>query len=119
MWRPCWRESGRLPPLFIEAIKDFKPGEVTDILRSANGFHIVKFLDKRGRSAAPSITQTHVRHILIKNKDGISDEDVRLRLLRLRERITSGADFAELAKVHSEDPTATKGGERALGFRLL
>ena len=106
-----WRPSGRLPAIFLEALSALKPGEVTDILRSANGFHIVKLLDKRGRSSQPTIQQTRARHILVKAKEGLTDDDARERLSRLRERIVGGADFAELAKVHSDDPSATKGGE--------
>ena len=106
-----WRPSGRLPAIFLEALSALKPGEVTDILRSANGFHIVKLLDKRGRNDQPTIQQTRARHILIKPKEGVTDDDARERLSRLRERIVGGADFAELAKVHSDDPSATKGGE--------
>ncbi len=106
-----WRPSGRLPAIFLEALSALKPGEVTDILRSANGFHIVKLLDKRGRSNQATIQQTRARHILIKPKEGVSEDDARERLARLRERIVGGADFAELAKVHSDDPSATRGGE--------
>ena len=106
-----WRPSGRLPAIFLEALSPLKAGEVTDILRSANGFHIVKLLDKRGKSDQPTIQQTRARHILIKAKEGVTDDDARERLARLRERIVGGADFAELAKVHSDDPSAAKGGE--------
>ena len=106
-----WRPSGRLPAIFLEALSALKAGEITDILRSANGFHIVKLLDKRGRNDQPTIQQTRARHILIKQKEGVSDDDARERLGRLRERIVGGADFAELAKVHSDDPSSTKGGE--------
>ena len=106
-----WRASGRLPTIFLEALNTLKPGEVTDILRSANGFHIVKLLDKRGRNATPTIQQTHARHILIRSKEGVTDDEARDRLKRLRERIVAGADFAELAKVHSDDPSSSKGGD--------
>ncbi len=106
-----WRPSGRLPAIFLEALTALKQGEITDILRSANGFHIVKLLDKRGRNDQPTIQQTRARHILIRPKEGVTDDDARERLARLRERIIGGADFAELAKVHSDDPSATKGGE--------
>ena len=106
-----WRPSGRLPAIFLEALSALKQNEVTDILRSANGFHIVKLLDKRGRNDQPTIQQTRARHILIRLKEGVTDDDARARLARLRERIIGGADFAELAKVHSDDPSATKGGE--------
>lgn len=106
-----WRPSGRLPAIFLDALTPLKAGEITDILRSANGFHIVKLLDKRGVSAQPTIQQTHVRHILIKGKEGVTDTDAKERLARLRERVIGGADFAELAKVHSDDPSNSKGGD--------
>jgi peptidyl-prolyl cis-trans isomerase SurA len=107
-----WRPSGRLPAIFLEALNTMKAGDVSDIMRSANGFHIVKLLDKRGRSAAPGIQQTHVRHILLRLKEGVvNDNEARERLARLRERIIAGADFAELAKVHSDDPSSSKGGD--------
>ncbi len=106
-----WRAAGRLPTLFLEAIEKLQPGEVSDILRSPNGFHILKVSEKRGRNAAPAVQQTRVRHILVRPKEGISDSDVRERLARLRERIVGGADFAELARANSEDATASKGGD--------
>ena len=106
-----WRASGRMPTIFLEALNKLKSGEVSEILRSANGFHIVKLLDKRGRSATPQVQQSRARHILIGMKAGVSDDDARERLKRLRERIIGGADFAELAKVHSDDPSSAKGGD--------
>ena len=106
-----WRASGRMPTIFLEALNKLKSGDVSEILRSANGFHIVKLLDKRGRSATPQVQQSRARHILIGMKTGVSDDDARERLKRLRERIVGGADFAELAKVHSDDPSSTKGGD--------
>ena len=106
-----WRAAGRLPALFLEALEKLKPGEVSDILRSPNGFHIVKLLEKRSKDKAPAVTQTHARHILLRTKEGVPDTEVRERLARLRARIAAGEDFAELARVHSEDGTAPKGGD--------
>ncbi|MGE0358283.1 MAG: peptidylprolyl isomerase [Burkholderiales bacterium] len=106
-----WRPAGRLPTLFLEALDKLKPGEVSDILRSPNGFHIVKLLEKRGKDKAPAVTQTRARHILMRTREGTSEADARERLARLRSRIVAGEDFAELARVHSEDGTAAKGGE--------
>jgi peptidyl-prolyl cis-trans isomerase SurA len=106
-----WRPSNRMPAIFLDAMNTLKQGEVSDILRSPNGFHIVKLLDKRGKNAAPAIQQTKARHILVRSKEGLSDDEARGRLQRLRERIVSGADFAELAKVHSDDPSSNKGGD--------
>ena len=106
-----WRAAGRLPALFLEALEKLKPGEVSDILRSPNGFHIVRLLEKRSADKAPAVTQTHARHILLRTKEGVPDTEVRERLARLRARIAAGEDFAELARVHSEDGTAPNGGD--------
>ena len=106
-----WRPSARLPALFLEALERMQTNDVSDILRSPNGFHIVKLLEKRGKAAAPGVQQTHVRHILLRAREGVSDADARARLARLRERIVAGADFAELARINSEDASASKGGD--------
>ncbi|MEO5676055.1 MAG: peptidylprolyl isomerase [Usitatibacter sp.] len=106
-----WRPSGRLPSLFLDALEKLQPGEVSDILRSPNGFHIVKLIEKRGRAAAQGVQQTRVRHILLRAREGLSESEARERLQRLRERVVAGTDFAELARLHSEDASAAKGGE--------
>jgi peptidyl-prolyl cis-trans isomerase SurA len=106
-----WRAAGRLPTLFLDSLDRLQPGEVSDILRSPNGFHIVKLLEKRGKEKGPAITQTRARHILLRSREGASDADLRERLARLRARVAAGEDFAELARSHSEDGTAPKGGD--------
>lgn len=106
-----WRPSGRLPPLFLETLERLQPGEVSDILRSPNGFHLLKLLEKRGKAAATGVQQTHVRHILLRAREGLSEAEARERLQRLRDRIVAGDDFAELARLHSEDASAAKGGD--------
>jgi peptidyl-prolyl cis-trans isomerase SurA len=106
-----WRPAARLPTLFLDILDKLQPGDVSDILRSPNGFHIVKLLEKRGKAAAAGVQQTHVRHILLRAREGLSEAEARERLRRLRERITGGADFADLARTTSEDASASKGGE--------
>lgn len=106
-----WRAASRLPALFLEALERMKPGDVSDILRSPNGFHVVKLVDKRGRAAPAGVQQTLVRHILMRTRDGVTEAEARERLARLRERIARGEDFAELARTHSEDASAQKGGD--------
>jgi parvulin-like peptidyl-prolyl isomerase len=93
-----WRASGRLPQVFLGAISKLQPGEVSDILRSPNGFHIVKLLEKRGRAAVAGVQQTHVRHILLRAREGLTEADARKRLQEARERIVAGTDFAEIAQ---------------------
>ena len=106
-----WRASGKLPTLFVDALKPMQPGEISPLLRSANGFHILKLVDKRGLDATLSVTQTHARHILIKTNELTSEAAARNRLLQLKERIDNGVKFDELARLHSEDASASKGGD--------
>ena len=106
-----WRASGRLPTLFLDTVEKLQPGESSDIVRSPNGFHVIKLLEKRGKSKPDAVQQTRVRHILVRTKDTISDADARERLVRMRARIVGGEDFGELAKVQSDDGSAAKGGD--------
>lgn len=106
-----WRPTGRLPAIFSDALKAMKPGDISPILKSANGFHILKLLDKRGEEGPAVVTQTHARHILVKTSEITSSSDAAGRLKILKERIDNGADFGELARQHSEDASASRGGD--------
>jgi peptidyl-prolyl cis-trans isomerase SurA len=106
-----WRSSARLPPLFLEALDKMKPGDISDILRSPNGFHVVKLLEKRGKAAQAGVQQTHVRHILLRAREGLSDSEAREKLRKMRQSIVGGADFAQLARTQSEDASASRGGD--------
>lgn len=111
-----WRAPSRLPELFADALKAMKPGEVSAVLRSPAGFHVLKLLERRGTGSAAAVTQTHVRHILVKTSELVSEGEARRRLELLRQRILAGADFAELARLNSEDGSAARGGD--LGWVL-
>lgn len=109
-----WRAHDRLPELFASALKDLRPGDVSAVLRSPAGFHVLKLLERRGGSGVQTgaaVRQTHARHILIKTSEVVSESDARRRLADLRERIVNGADFSELARLHSEDGSASRGGD--------
>ena len=106
-----WRASGKMPALFADALKPLQPGQVAPLLKSSNGFHILKLNDKRGLDVALNVTQTHARHILIKTNELTSESDARNRLLQLKERIDNGVKFDELARLHSEDASASRGGD--------
>jgi peptidyl-prolyl cis-trans isomerase SurA len=109
--RSGWRQSGQIPPLFVDAMKPLAPGAVAPLLRSSNGFHILKLVDKRGLDVPLSVVQSHARHILIKTNELTSESDARARLLQLRERIVNGTPFEDMARLHSEDASASKGGD--------
>ena len=106
-----WRELARLPSIFAETIKSMSPGEVSAILRSPNGMHIVRLNGRRGQNAPVIVSQTHPRHILIKTSEVVSEGDARERLVKLKERLDNKADFAELARLQSEDGSASRGGD--------
>ncbi len=106
-----WRAGARLPTVFTDQVRTMKVGEVSPVLRSASGFHIVKLIDKRGRNEATVVDQTHARHILIRVNELVSEADGKVKIDRLKDRLDSGAKFDELAKLNSEDGSAAKGGD--------
>jgi len=106
-----WRPSNELPSLFADALAALQPGQLSDILRSPSGFHILKLLDRRNNDAPVFITQTHARHILIKTSELVCESEARDRLQEIKRSIDAGADFAEQARLHSEDGSAAQGGE--------
>ncbi|MCK6384953.1 MAG: peptidylprolyl isomerase [Rhodocyclaceae bacterium] len=107
-----WRSVERLPTLFAEAVTKLKPGEISDVLRSPAGYHILKLLDRRGGAIkAQPVEQTRARHILIKTSELVSETEARRRLADLKDRLAHGGDFAELARLHSNDLSASKGGD--------
>jgi peptidyl-prolyl cis-trans isomerase SurA len=106
-----WRPASRLPQMFVDSVKGLKPGEVSPVVRSANGFHILKVMDRRGGEGPVIVQQTHARHILIRLNEVVSETDARHRLAALKERADNGADFAELARLQSEDASASRGGD--------
>ena len=106
-----WRESNRLPSLFLEALQPLQAGALTELLRSPNGFHILKLNERRGGQAPLIVQQTLARHILIKTNELVSETEARNRLIALKERLDNKADFAELARARSEDTSASRGGD--------
>jgi peptidyl-prolyl cis-trans isomerase SurA len=101
-----------MPSLFSDSVKGKKEGAVIGPLRSGAGFHIVKVFDVRGRETV-EVKEVQSRHILIKPSIILSEEKAQKMLAKFVEDVKAGkADFAELAKKHSEDPgSAMKGGE--------
>lgn len=106
------RPLDRLPGLYAEAAERLQAGGLSPLLRSSAGFHIVKLLEKRGGVApAPPLRQTKARHILIKINEIVSENEARRKIQGLRERLVNGQDFAELARLYSQDGSASRGGD--------
>jgi peptidyl-prolyl cis-trans isomerase SurA len=106
-----WRSGARLPTIFADTVRDQKVGTVSGVLRSAAGFHIVKLLEKRSQDDATLVDQTHARHILVRVNELTSEAEAKSKIERMKDRLDSGASFADLAKLNSEDASAAKGGD--------
>lgn len=106
-----WRKSDRIPPLFMNELQTLQAGQITAVLRSPSGFHILKLVAKRSGTESVVITQTHARHILIKTSEIVSEREAQKRLMEIKQRIESGADFAEQARRYSQDGSAQQGGD--------
>lgn len=105
-----WRSAAQLPSLFAPLVPGMKKGDLSDIIRSPGGFHIITLLDYRG-GKRHTVTQTLARHILIRTNELLTDDDASMRLEQLAQRIKKGEDFAELARASSDDKgSAVNGG---------
>ena len=106
-----WRTADRLPELFAGVVAGLRPGEISEVLRSPAGFHIVRLNERRGAGAPYMVEQNHVRHILVHTSETVSQDEARRKLLALRERIVNGSNFGELARLNSDDSSAGRGGD--------
>ena len=105
------RPAGRLPELFTDLAKGLKVGEVGRVIRSGAGFHVVKLIE-RENTAKASYTQQRARHILLRTSQDTSIQSARAKLAEIRKQIVGGqVSFAQMARQHSEDGSATKGGD--------
>ena len=105
------RPVDRYPSLFVEATAALPVGGVSDVVRSGAGFHVLKVLEKR-QSGGMSVVQTRARHILLRPSAQLPEATARQRLVEYRQRIQAGqADFAALAREHSQDGSAPGGGD--------
>ncbi len=108
-----WRSKAQMPTIFVDEVETMQQGTVSDPIRSPSGYHIIKMLEIKGAGAGKHmVTQTKVRHILIKTNELVDDDEAKRQLTVLKERIVDGDDFANLARAHSDDPgSALKGGD--------
>lgn len=107
-----WRQADRLPAIYADAAERLTVNTNSDVLRSANGFHILRLIDKKiGEIEKAIVEQNKARHILIRVNDLVGEAEARSKIERLAERIKGGAKFDDIAKLGSEDTTASRGGD--------
>jgi peptidyl-prolyl cis-trans isomerase SurA len=112
-----WRDPDRLPPVFATELHKIKPGQVTPVIRTNVGFHILRLNNQRALAAAQQdsaavVSQTHARHILLKITPAQSEDDARKKLAAIKAKIDSKqATFEDMARQNSNDGSASKGGD--------
>lgn len=106
-----WRSTARLPSVFAENVRTMSKGDISPLLRSSSGFHIVMVADLRSRNQPTVVEQTRARHILIKVNEITSEAEAKARIERIKDRLDTGAKFEEMARVNSEDASSAKGGD--------
>ena len=113
-----WLKGPSLPTFLAEVVPRMKPGQISDVLQTGSGFHLVKLNEVRSAGGTQIVKQTHLRHILLKTSEVEDDATVKQKLTEMRAQILGGADFAVLAKASSADPgSAIEGGD--LGWTTL
>ncbi len=106
-----WRKLDDLPSLFSEVAPALGKGETSEPIRSDSGFHLIYMADRRGADQM-MVSQSKVRHILIKPSEIMTDDEARELAGSLKSRIEGGEDFADLAREYSEDiGSAQEGGD--------
>jgi peptidyl-prolyl cis-trans isomerase SurA len=114
-----WLKGPSLPTFLADVVPRMKPGQVSEILQTGSGFHLVRLNEVRSAATTQIVKQTHLRHILLKTSEVEDDATVQQKLTTMRTQILAGsADFAVLAKASSADPgSAIEGGD--LGWTSL
>lgn len=99
-----WRKADALPLIFLQAARKLKAGEVSPLMETAGGYHIVKLVESRGGDTRRTVDETHARHILIQANALRTEDQARVQARDLYDRIIKGEDFAKLAGEFSDDP---------------
>jgi len=107
-----WMKGDQVPTLFIDTLQDMEANDVSEPLRAANSFHLVRVDDMRSAVQRSEVKQVKARHILITPNEIIDDETAKQRLDEALAKIRDGEEFGEQAKLLSDDPgSANLGGD--------
>ena len=105
------RPMDRYPTLFVQAIENLSVGDISPVIRSGAGFHILQLQSKQS-DATLTVTETRARHILLRPSGQLSQNAARAQLVNFKRELDAGrADFAKLAREHSQDGSADSGGD--------
>ena len=106
-----WRGLNEIPSVFIDIVAQMREGEVTPAIRSPGGFHLLKLYGRRADSQR-LVEEFNARHIMIEFTELTSPEQAERRINDIHRQILDGADFADMAREHSDDHnTGPLGGD--------
>lgn len=106
-----WKDASTLSFAYLKELNTLAPGQISNVIQDARGFHVIKLIEKRGGTTEKAY-EVHVRHILISN----NEPDAKNKATQLQNQLKKGADFATLAKIHSADKnSAINGGDLGWG----
>ena len=106
------RPADRYPELFVNATLGLPVGSIVGPVRSPAGFHVLKVAERVTAGLPATVVQSHARHILLRTSPQLTEAAAAARLADYRRRVLAGqADFATLAREHSQDGSAKEGGD--------
>ena len=104
-----WRKGAQLPTIFADVVPTLDEGEVSDVIQTGSGFHIVQLNEMRGAERI-MVDQVRSRHILIAPNELLDDDATRQKILGIRQQLLEGEDFATMAVANSEDTVSSADG---------
>ena len=103
--------AAELPTELSKNITALEVGQVTNPIATAEGYNVIKLVDKRG-GQQKIIDQWHARHILISPSTALPADMAKQQIDTIYEKLRQGEDFATLANTYSKDPgSASNGGD--------
>lgn len=112
-----WKKTTQLPKIFINALEEISPGQITEPIKSDAGFHILKLYERRGGISENLVEQHNVQHILLTPNEVRDNQETQKAIEAIRTEILGGKKFSESAKLYSDDiGTSLSGG--SLGWSV-
>ena len=100
-----WNTVQTLPSIFIDFVSTAKKGDISNVIESPNGYHLIKIESIRNSSKEETILvrQYKFQQILLKKNAITTDEDLEKKLTNYKNLISDGLDFSEAVKLYSDD----------------